>query len=283
VAQAEEFYCSKNFSEEGLKMRIVTEAGSQIYYNVAGAGPVLVFVHSFLCDGELFKYQVAALQDKYRIINVDIRGHGQSGPDESAFTLGDLVQDVLAVLDAEKVERAIWIGMSIGGFISMRAAVLWPNRVSGLVLIGTEPGSQSPKKKLLDIALKASLRLLGSDRVVPTLMPSFLGKTTLKHNPALREEYSRIFRKMRVGSICAIINAVMKRDSLTERLKEINAPTLVMVGEEDLPMPVSIAEDMARRIPGAELSVISDAGHLCTVERPNAVNEVLLRFLARIA
>jgi 3-oxoadipate enol-lactonase len=252
---------------------------SSIYYSVAGSGPVLVFVHSFLCDGELFRSQVEFLQNRYRIINVDIRGHGRSRADESLFSMDDLVQDVLTVLDAEDVKEAIWVGMSIGGFVAMRAAVYQPSRVLGLVLIGTEAGSQSFTKKILDVALKTSLRLLGPKVVVPFLMPTFLGETTRKNNPALVDEYGLIFRRMRVGSICAIIHCVTGREDLTQNLSKIKAPTLVIVGEEDVPMPVSIAKAMAKRISRAELAVIAGAGHLCTVEKPEAVNQALARFL----
>lgn len=263
-------------------MSILPSASPKIYYETSGAGPAVVFIHSFLCDGSLFSHQVAALKPSHRVLNFDIRGHGRSGPAESPFTIYDLLDDVIKVLDAEGVETAIWVGLSIGGFVALRAAITKPNRVSALVLMDTEAGSQSRFKKLQDRALKWGLKILGPKFVVPGITPVMLGKTTRKTKPLLFDEYRQRFLGMRVRSICHCIDAVMRRDDLSGQLAQIRCPTLVMVGDEDVPLPVQKSQIIAEGIPGAKLIVIAGAGHLSAIEQPQAVSNALMEFLHKL-
>ena len=89
-------------------MATATRNGITLYYETSGSGPAIVLIHSFLCDGLLFTHQVAALERTHRVINIDLRGHGRSGPSKSPYTIYDLVDDVVAVLDAGGVASAIW-------------------------------------------------------------------------------------------------------------------------------------------------------------------------------
>ena len=110
-------------------MPIVERAGHAIHYEVSGRGDAILFAHSFLCDGSMFAYQVAALQQRWRVINVDLRGHGRSAEALTPVNFYDFAADVIAVLDAEQVAQAVWVGLSIGGFTALRAALKRPERV----------------------------------------------------------------------------------------------------------------------------------------------------------
>jgi len=256
-----------------------TEHKPYIHCEVTGAGSAIVFIHGFLCDTTLFSHQVATLEHSYRVLNIDIRGHGRSDSVDSPFTLYDLVDDVINVLDAQGVTNAIWVGLSMGGFVALRAAITRPDRVRALVLMGTEAGSQSPGKQLQDSALKWGLKILGPRLIVPSMVSIFLGKTTRKVNPVLFSAYRQLFLGMRVASICHCIDAVTHRDELLGRLSEIRCPTLVIAGDEDIAIPATKSRLMANGIAGAKLVVIHGAGHLCAAERPQAVNEAMSRFL----
>lgn len=266
--------------EKHMKSNSVDSNGFKIYYETCGSGPAIVFLHSFLCDGTQFKNQISALNG-FRIINIDLRGHGQSGECETSLTIQNLLEDVMAVLDNEDVQQAIWVGASMGGFIALRAAVYQPERVSGLVLIGTDAGEQVAFKKMQDVALKFALKTFGAKKMAALLVPHFLGKTTQKSNRFLFEEYRDLFARMRVQSICSVINAVMGRESLISKLTEIQCPTLILVGEEDSSMPVSISKRMMDGIPNSKMKIISKAGHLCMDEQPDATNAALILFVQR--
>jgi len=264
-------------------MATATRDGITLHYEVSGSGPAIVLTHSFLCDGSLFTHQVAALERTHRVINVDLRGHGRSGPSESPYTIYDLMDDTAAVLDAEGVASAVWMGLSIGGFLSLRAALTRPERVRALVLIDTDAGAETAWKKLKYTVLKWGLRTVGPRFVEPAVTPIMLGRTTLRSRSELRAAYCRQFLNLRVKSICPGIDAILGRDDLVSRLSEIRVPTLVIVGEEDKALPPWKSRRIANSIPGAELVVIPKAGHLSAIENPAPVTDAVTRFLSKVS
>ena len=263
-------------------MPALTRAGIALHYDVSGAGPAIVLTHSFLCDGSLFSHQVAALERTHRVLNVDLRGHGRSGASETPFTIYDLADDVLAVLDAEDVASAVWMGLSIGGFLSLRAALTRPERVTALVLMDSDAGRESRWKKLKYGAMKQALRTVGPRLILPAVMPIMLGRTTLRSRPELRADYRERFANVRVESTCRGVDAISGRDDLLGRLGAIKVPTLVVVGEEDKALPPKKSRRIAEGIPGAQLVVIPRAGHLSAIENPEAVTEAVVGFLSSV-
>lgn len=263
-------------------MANITRDGITLYYEVSGSGAPIVLTHSFLGDGSLFKFQVAALERTHRVINVDLRGHGRSGASESPYTVYDLVDDVVAVLDHEKVESAIWMGLSIGGFLALRAALIHPERVSALVLIDTDAGPESPWNRLKYTAMKGWLKAFGPRFIVPAVMPIMFGRTTLRSRTELCTQYYQRFLNIRVKSTCAGIDAIIRRDDCVARLSDIGVPALVVVGEEDKTLPLWKSRRIVDGIHGAELVRIPEAGHLSAIENPAPVTEAVTRFLSKL-
>lgn len=253
-----------------------------ITYEVSGSGPPVVLTHSFLCSGDMWTHQVPALAPRYQVINVDNRGRGRSGPSAKPFTLYDMVADVVTVLDEVGVARAVWVGLSIGGMLSMRAALVVPERVRALVLADTDAGRETPWKHLKYRVLGWMLRTLGPAPVVPQVTAIMFGRTTRHRQPGLVAEYGRRFAGVHVPSVSAGIGALVGRDDVLPRLRQVGVPTLVMVGAEDRPLPVKLSRSIADAIPNAELVVLDGAGHLSALEQPAAFNEALLGFLARV-
>ena len=260
-------------------MSIVLRGEVPVHYEARGTGPAIVFLHSFLCSSALFCHQVARLQGAYHTINIDLRGHGRSGAWAKGCTLDHLVDDVLAVLDAEKVASAILVGLSLGGFVAMRMALAQPERVQALVLMGTEAGPQSRSKRIQDLILQQVLRMFGPRVLIGALVSAMLGKTTRRTQPQLCKQYHNNFLHMDTGSMLRCIDAVTHRDSLLHRLNAVSCPTVVIVGDEDTALPLAKSELIKHAINGAELHVVSRAGHLSAVEQPEAVNRILVDFL----
>ena len=263
-------------------MATINRDGITLYYEVSGSGTAIVLIHGFLCDGSLFTHQTAALERTHRVINIDLRGHGRSGPSESPYTIYDLVDDVVAVLDTEGVASAVWMGLSMGGFISLRAALNRPERVRALVLIDTDAGPETLWNKLKYTTMKWGLQALGPRFIAPTVMPIMFGRTTLRSRPDLWAEYYQRILNVRIKSICPGVDAITRRGDLVGRLNEIKVPTLVIVGEEDKALPLWKSRRIANHIPGAELILIPDAGHLSAVENPAPVTDVVTRFLSKV-
>jgi pimeloyl-ACP methyl ester carboxylesterase len=256
--------------------------GARIAFTDEGTGPPVVLGHSFLCSGEMWAPQLPALTARYRVVNVDYRGHGGSSRPPRAFGLYDLVDDVLAVLDELSIERAAWVGLSIGGMVALRAALAAPERVAGLVLLDTSAGAEPPFKRVKHRALALGARLLGMNPFLPAVLPLFFGRTTLETRPELVAEWSERFCAMDPASISRTLTALNRRDSLLDDLGRIAVPTAVVVGAEDVSLPPAVSRRIVEGIPGAELSVVPEAGHLASLEQPDRVTARLLETLGAI-
>lgn len=252
----------------------------RIYYESQGSGPAIVLLHSFLCDGEMWSPQVKALADHYRVINIDIRGHGRSDVANAPLDIYDLVADVVAVLDQEGVQSAVWAGLSIGGMIALRAAITAPDRVSHLILLDTHAGTETGFKIAKYKTLVLLAKLLGIRPLLNIVAKLMFGQHTRQTQPELVTRWKEKFAEMPLDSIQHMVNALCARDSLKTRLPEIQQPARVIVGEEDvsLPPPCSIA--LTKRLADAHLTIVEHAGHLSTLEQPEAVNRAMLDFLS---
>ena len=263
-------------------MPFVERQHQRIFYQVTGAGPAIVLGHSFLCSGEMWDGQVPRLAESYRVVNIDYRGHGGSSRVERPFTLYDLLDDTLAVLDELDIATAIWAGLSTGGMVALRAALTVPERVDAIVVADASADAEPlyPKLKYRTLALGA--RLVGMRPFLPAVAPIMFAPATLAENPVLVEEWKPIPLSMGMPCVVRFLDAVIRRDSLLDRLPEIEVPTLIVVGENDRAQPLARSRQMVAAIPGAMLAIIPQAGHLSAMEQPEAFNRALLEFLGSL-
>lgn len=261
-------------------MTVVDNRGVEIFFEDTGAGLPVVLGHSFLCSGRMWREQVPVLAAQYRVINPDFRGHGRSGRVADPFSLYDAVSDVIAVLDKLAIERAIWCGLSIGGMVALRAALSRHDRVAGLILLDTDAGRETAPRKLKYHAMGAGVRVVGLHPFLPSIARLMFGATTRRENRALIDEWKKECAAIHVPSALRCLDALMQRDSVLGRLREIGVPALVLVGEEDRSLPVAFSRRIHDRLPHSTLGVISTAGHLSPLERPAQVTDAILKFLA---
>ncbi len=265
-------------------MPTISRDGVRVFYEDEGErdDPVIVLGHSFLCAGDMWRHQLPELRRRARVLNVDYRGHGRSDRIRTRFDLADLLADVVAVLDDAGVERAVWAGLSTGGMVALRAALEHPDRVAGLALLDTDAGAELPVVRFKNRILGLGCRVLGWRPLLPAVLPVMLGRTTLAENPGLVQQCRESFENLDVPSMLRFLGALMARDSVLDRLAEIQIPALVLVGEEDRALPPSRSRRMAEALPDAELVVVPRSGHLTALEQPEAVTEALVRFLESI-
>ena len=263
-------------------MPTIERDGPAIHYEVSGRGDAVVLAHSFLCDGSMFAHQVAALQKRCRVVNVDLRGHGRSGAALTPVSFYDFADDVIAVLDAERIEQAVWVGLSMGGFTALRAALTRPGRVRALVLLDTDAGPSPFITRVRDGLMRGVAKALGPSAVIQPMMAIMFGRTTRHQQPALCEAYRKRFLAVGLPSVLTVSRAISARDDLVPRLGEVNCPTLVAVGEEDVALPIALSRRLAAGIRGADLVVVPRAGHLSALEAPEPVTEAIERFLDRL-
>lgn len=149
----------------------------------------------------MFRQQVVAVEKKHRVVNIDMRGHGRTGAAEAPVTIYDLVDDVTAVLNAEGIEFAVWMGLSIGTLLSLWATPTQSQRVGALVLLDTDAGPESAWKKLEYQVMKWGLKHLDPRVIPPALLQIMRGRTTLCENAELRSEYANNLPGMHLDSV----------------------------------------------------------------------------------
>jgi len=262
--------------------RTARNGSMRLVFDDVGDGPAVLLGHSFLCDRTMWAGQVPALAEHYRVLNMDIRGHGESGPVDSRCSLAELLDDALAVLDEAGVERAAWVGLSVGGMIAMRVALAHPERVAALGLLATDAGAETRWKRFKYGMLAVVAKRVGVRRMVGQINQQMLGKTTLRTRPALVAHWSRRFAGLDLRSVLNVQPAIVERENILARLPGVEAPAIVLVGQEDEALPPERSRRIAEALPDARLREVEAAGHLVAVERPALVTDSLISFLGEV-
>lgn len=264
-------------------MKTIEKGGIALVYAESGSGSeTVVFSHSYLVDHRHFAPQIAALEDHYRVVAYDHREHGGSGLASSPYALDDLVADAVRVIEKTGAGPCHFIGLSTGGFVGLRLAIRYPHLVRSLVLMDTSADREPWPGRLKYEAMFKVLQVFGFGPLIKTVSGLMFSPAVLG-DPARRDEISQWQERIMANDRAALVRfgqAIFARDSVLDQLGTIQVPTLVVVGQDDKPQPVFRARQIADGIPGAELTIIPDAGHLSTVDNPEAVNEALVRFFA---
>jgi len=255
------------------------------FYEATGRGPPVVLIHGHSLNLRMWDAQVAPLVDaRYRVVRYDVRGHGRSEAPATGYIWQNYSLDLRDLLDRLDVDTpAHLVGLSMGGGIALQFAVDHPRRVASLVLVdSTVPGFDYSAEYAQTVEeLVQAVRAEGPRAA--------LEQVWLTH-PLL--DGIRRFPE-RFQFVKSMVLAYSARDYLdetvypqpqwqvTDRLSEVRAPTLVLVGEQDLPDFRFIAEILAANISTARQEVIADAGHMLNLEQPEVFNDTLLRFLGK--
>jgi pimeloyl-ACP methyl ester carboxylesterase len=260
-------------------MPSIEREGIALHYEVTGDGPPVLLAHSFLCSGEMWAPLLPALSSRYRVVNVDTRGHGASGRVARRCTVEDVLRDHLAVLDALGIARATWVGLSLGGMVALRAALDVPERVDALALVDTDAGPETLAVRAKHALLALLVRSIGIRPVLPEIAKLMFGRTTLRENAALAAAWSARSAGVHVPSMLNVLAAVDGRADLRPSLGGIAVPALVVVGAEDRALPPARSRSLAAALPSARLVEVPGAGHLSALEAPAAVGAALTQFL----
>ena len=255
--------------------------GHEIEYAASGSGPALLLLHAFPLGLSMWDAQAEALSTTHRVVRFDARGFGGSAVGEGPLTMERIADDGALLLDHLGIEKAVVGGCSMGGYAAFAFVRRHPQRLAGLVLQDTRAGADAAEAKANRATLAAKVLAEGAAAAAEALLPKLVGETTHRERPdlvsGLRE---RILAATPQGIANALHGLAARADS-RETLPSIAAPTLVLVGAEDVLTPPSEAATMAAAIPRARLDVIPGAGHLANLENPAAVNAALRAFLAR--
>jgi 3-oxoadipate enol-lactonase len=264
-----------------------TRLGRWFYEDVAKEGtrasgePTIVLLHSLLCDGSMWRGQVGPLRALGRVVVFDGPGHGKSEV-APPFTLEDHARTLVEAWGELGIERAVVVGLSWGGMLAMRIALTDPGKLAAMALLDTSADGTLLRERIEYRAMCALTRRVGLPPLLvrKKIVPLMFGARTRERSPELVEQFVRTLGGFpREGVTLAATAVSIDRTSILERLREIDVPTLIGYGEEDLATPAEHSRRIAGRIAGSILVPFAGAGHLSALEAPDAVNAALIPFV----
>lgn len=256
--------------------------GVRLHYidvGVDSGKPPIVLIHGFPFSSEMWKPQIDFLKAKYRVIAYDVRGHGNSDDGDGQYTIEFFVDDLIVLLDRLKIEKATLCGLSMGGYIALRAVERNPERVAALVLCDTGPQADSNEVKIRRAANIRSVKTNGVKAFADNFIKAVFAPSSLKSKPFEVEAMRKIIEENSEVGICGTLLALACRTDTTDSLDMIRIPTLIMVGEEDKVTPPKLSESMDSKISGSYFHLIKGAAHMSNLENTEEFNKYLYEFL----
>lgn len=257
---------------------IVSIEGATLGFDDTGTGMPIVFLHAFPLNRTMWTPQVRRLADRARCIAIDLRGFGESSA-TPPFSMDRYADDVAALLDVLHVERAVIVGLSMGGYTALALWRRHRDRVQAFVLADTRATADTAEGRERRRALIATAEAEGSAAVTARQMAALVGRTTRERRPDVCDMIRGIMLAAPVPGIVGALEAMAARPDSTPTLATIDVPTLFVVGAEDAVTPTDEARSMQRAVRGARLAIVPDAGHLASLEQPNAFGDLLESFV----
>ena len=258
----------------------------ELYAEVAGEGPAVALVHEGICDSRMWDPQWDSWSREFRLLRVDLRGFGRTPLEPGRFAHA---RDLIAALEAHGFDRVALVGVSLGGRVVLEVALARPELVSALVLVAPGlPGHAWSEQALAGWGEEeAALGAGDLERAVELNLRMWVD------GPRRRPEDVDAGLRARVAEMqrsAFELQLPLDEDEeellvedLAQRLSEIQAPTLVLVGEEDQPDMQAIADRLAQEIPAARRATIPNTAHVPSMERPREFDELVLPFLREAA
>jgi pimeloyl-ACP methyl ester carboxylesterase len=252
--------------------------GIETAYDDAGRGGAVVLLHGFPFNRTLWRGQIDALSATHRVITPDLRGHGETSLGSNDATMEEMARDVAALLEALELERVILGGLSMGGYVALAFARLFPRRVRALLLADTRAQADADEAKQNREAMAANAMRDGMATIADAMLPKLLAPATHMKHPEVVERVREMILATKPEGAAAALRGMAARQNHTNFLQNIMQPTLVVVGSEDQITPPADAEVMRREIRGSRIETLEGAGHVSNLERPDEFNRALLKF-----
>ena len=266
----------QHFDYDGRRMSYLEVPASSEH--VTGT---LVLLHAFPLAATMWEPQFGALPAGWRLVAPDLAGFGQSSPGTSASpAMADYARDVLALMDHLHLDAAVVGGLSMGGYLVFALHRLAPKRLRGLVLADTRPEADSEHARALRAQTLETLDREGPAGVAEAMLPKLLGRTSREKKADLVAWVREVASGQPAEGIRRAVLSLKGRPDSTPTLREIDAPTLILAGEEDEITGPDLAQQMHGQVAGSELVLVPGAGHLTNLEQPGPFNSALSRFLS---
>lgn len=248
-----------------------------LFYEEEGEGIPVVLLHGFPLDHTIWKPVTHLLAKQGRFIMPDLRGYGRSPDGSEIHTMRLLAEDILLLLDRLEIERAILIGHSMGGYVSLIFAHAYPNRLAGLGLIATQASPDTPEGRQARLRTARDLRSKGSVLLAHGMPPK------LTHKPDLQTRLAEMFHQVNPQAAIHSLKGMAERQDANPWLGEIHVPTLVIAGGQDQIISMEKSHEMVAMLNKGWLIEIPEAGHMPMLETPEQVADGISQLISAVA
>jgi pimeloyl-ACP methyl ester carboxylesterase len=252
-----------------------------VQHGPPGALPV-VFIHGFPFSHAMWQYQFGAVSRHFRAIAYDVRGLGGSSVGDGQYTIEGHVDDLIGLLDHLEIPKAVILGLSMGGYIALRALERNPERWIAAVLCNTRSEADTNEGRIGRAAAVRTVKKTGSQAFADEFVRKVFAPASFTRVPDAVEMITGIIARTPPLAIAGTLLALAGRTDTTGSLSDINVPTLIMVGEHDVTTPPEASRAMHGRIAASVLHIVPEAAHMSPMENPDFVNSHLLEFLNRL-
>ena len=268
-------------------MQRISLPNVELAYVDRGVGGPVVLLHGFPLDHTMWNAQIDALAVQCRVIAPDLRGFGQSSLGDATPTSGmpleQYADDVAAMLDAIGVNEPIVLaGFSMGGYIAWQFVRKYGNRLCALIQCDTRAAADTDEARANRLKMAERIHEWGAARVAETMGPKLFAAGKFEENPEIVRELRRVISETSPSAIAVAQRAMAARPDMSHLLPNIEVPTLVIAGVEDALIPAKEMQQIAETIPHGRYAEIAGAGHMATIENPEAVNAAITAFIAKL-
>ncbi len=256
-----------------------TSDDAEIAYEVMGDGPPVVLLHPFPVSRRFWLPAAELLAARYRLVLPDLRGHGESGAGKGPATMEKHAADIARLCERAGVGRAVFAGVSIGGYVLFEFWRRYRERVSAVIFSDTRAAADTEEARAARLKSAEDVEQSGPVPYIDGLLPKLLGETTLSNRPDLVEGARRMMLHSKVAGIAAALRGLAARPDSTPTLKTINVPVLVLNGSEDTLTGQGDAASLHNGIAGSRLEIIPKAGHYAVFEQHEAAARLIRGFL----
>ncbi len=260
----------------------MAEQAIHLHYAEAGHGMPVLLVHGFPFDHRIWDGALGELGASYRVIAPDLRGFGDSTAPDAGYEMDDLAGDLIRLLDRLGIERAVWVGHSMGGYVTLAALRRWPERIPAVVFVGSHAQPDSREKKLQRETSAEAVMQTGVSDTAFTMMGTIFADEVDRQGDMAQRIYDMMVHAA-PHAVAGALRGMAARPDSREVARKLAIPALVIAGEDDEAVGADLTDEQAALIPGARRVIIPGAGHMPMVEQPDAFTGALREFLDHVA